>query len=382
MRKALFLCILLVGAAAVSWQQTQKEAEVGEQNVHVTPSITQERKTVVTNSVTSVFVPYWEIPENTVELRSYDKLYYFGVTPDDSGSLKDDAGFQGISAFVNSSPSSKKRYLTVRMLNTDVNTAILESTQAQEQLITETMDLLSTYDFEGVVLDLELSVIPFSGTSEAITTFTTRFAEKLHSMDYEILMAVYGDVFYRARPYNVEALSNVVDGILIMAYDFHKSRGEPGPNFPLTRRSHDEGSQEYPYSFKEMISDFQDVVPSGKLTVLFGMYGYDWTLGPQGLPLKSAKAIPLYQIENGYRECTVIPSGAKVEAKDPSTSVGSSTCEVIVNPISKEKIIHYLDDEGYSHELWYEDEASVEVKKQYMREQGIGSIGYWVWGYY
>ena len=85
------------------------------------------------------------------------------------------------------------------------------------------------------------------------------------------------------------------------------------------------------------------------------MYGYDWTLGSQGKPLKAAKAVPLNQIDN---------TGA------------------FVDPASKEKHIRYVDDEGYDHILWYEDKESVKVKIEYLKKQGIGSVGYWVWGYF
>lgn len=180
-------------------------------------------------------------------------------------------------------------------------------------------------------------------------------------------MTIYGDALYRVRPYDVKELSPHVDQIYIMAYDFHKSRGEPGPNFPLTRsprrrfgeagRSESEGGhkKEYGYDFQTMIADFTQIVPREKITVLFGMYGYDWTLGAQGKPLKAATAVPLLEIDTG---------GA------------------IINPNSKEKYIEYLDDEGYEHVLWYEDHESVNVKIDYLKTQGIGRVGYWVWGYF
>ena len=45
------------------------------------------------------------------------------------------------------------------------------------------------------------------------------------------------------------------------------------------------------------------------------MYGYDWTLGAQGKPLKAAKAIPLYEIEQEYKNCqhTVISTEVNEE---------------------------------------------------------------------
>ena len=62
--------------------------------------------------------------------------------------------------------------------------------------------------------------------------------------------------------------------------------------------------------------------------------------------------------------------------------VGDDKCVISIDTTSKEKKIKYVDQEGYDHILWYEDEESSNVKIDYLMEQGIGSVGYWVWGYF
>jgi len=63
---------------------------------------------------------------------------------------------------------------------------------------------------------------------------------------------------------------------MIMAYDFHKARSTPGPNFPLVVKT-----------FMGMIwirwqNDFLQAVPNQKLGVIFGLFGYDWPIDTQG----------------------------------------------------------------------------------------------------
>ena len=43
------------------------------------------------------------------------------------------------------------------------------------------------------------------------------------------------------------------------------------PNFPFQDKN------KWGYDFQQMISDFSADIPSEKLTIIFGMYGYDWT---------------------------------------------------------------------------------------------------------
>ncbi len=301
------------------------------------------------NKVRSIFIPYWTIPTTSSEINKYDELIYFGVSPGENGQMIDDAGLRGVKSFIDNSSPKSKRLLTVRMLDTEKNLAILESKNTQKTLFRETLKIVEENAFDGVVLDLEVGVIPLEGVTSSITSFVSDFTQVAHNNDVTFAMTVYGDTFYRARPYDIKELSQHVDGMYIMAYDFHKSRGEPGPNFPFSNK------KEYGYDFQTMIDDFTQIVSREKITVLFGMYGYDWTLGPQGKPLKAAKAVPLNKIDN---------TGA------------------VVDPASKEKHVQYVDDEGYDHILWYEDKESVKVKIEYLKKLEIGNVGYWVWGYF
>lgn len=150
-----------------------------------------------------------------------------------------------------------------------------------------------------------------------------------------------------------------------MAYDFHKKRGEPGPNFPFDNNNKG-------YSFKKMIKDFESIVQKEKITVLFGMYGYDWTLGKQGLPLKPATAISLKNIQ----------SFIKNNNCKEGIVTKTNECSIFVQTVSREKNIQFKDAEGLSHHIYYEDEESANFKTEYLKEQGISKIGYWVWGYF
>lgn len=320
----------------------------------------------------SIFIPYWNIPSETDDLSDYDTLIYFGVAPDSSGEMIHDAGFNNIELFVVNQVEMKRAssLLTVRMLHDEVSLGILEDVSLQSSVISQSIELANEYGFDGIVLDLELGVIPFEDSKEKITAFVELFSEAIYNPDntntMTFSMTMYGDVFYRARPYDVAALAKHVDHMYIMAYDFHKSRGEPGPNFPFDSGSTNSPSlraspsesfsaNRYPYNFQTMIIDFTDIMSPEDITVVFGMYGYDWTLGPQGLPLKAAVAVPLDGIDG---------------------------IDAIVDPNSLEKHILFTDDEGFDHELWYEDEESADVKIEYLKEQGVGSVGYWVWGYF
>ncbi len=371
-RFAFVLCCIILGGAIYMATRESRGSLVDNQSKTDTREQNQDSPDRVAITSRSIFVPYWNIPR-TGATYEYDTLMYFGVTPDTKGVLKKDTGYSNIQRFVSQSSAKQQRLFTLRMLDTQTNIAILDDESAQDSVISETMSLVRQHNFDGIVLDLEMSVIPFSDVQQNISAFTQKVSDTVRKEKKEVVIALYGDTFYRGRPYDVKKLGAMSDKVLIMAYDYHKSRGEPGANFPFER----EGE----YDFKRMIRDFSQEVPPEKLIVAFGMYGYDWTLGDQGLPLKQAKAIPLWEIEKGYTHCDHRESSSLIQGSKENR-VSADSCILHTDTNTKEKKITYTDSEGYSHELWYEDRESVEVKKKYLEEQGIGSIGYWVWGYF
>ncbi len=364
MQKIILLGIVLLGIGFVFTYSFDTETEAHlldvpqkeETTQYITP--TPEKKAEPVRSVSeSVFVPYWQV-SNLNGVEAYDTAIYFGVSVTEDGVNRSDQGFTRMNSFI-SNTSNKKKLLTVRMLNTDTNLKILENTDAQQTVIEDVMQVAKEHNFDGIVLDLELSVIPFSNVKDSINLFVKNFYTEAKRENLEMQVALYGDTYYRSRPYDVNTIATYTDGILIMAYDFHKSRGEPGPNFPFA------GQKTYGYDFQQMIHDFSVDVPVEKLTVIFGMYGYNWKLGKEGMPLTGAKSFSLSDAEADFASTCIFEN-----------------CKVIRDTESQEMKVSYTDEEGYKHAAWFEDETSVNTKIEYMKEQGIGQVSYWTWGYW
>jgi spore germination protein YaaH len=364
MQKLFLLGIVLLGVGFIyikhhDTQVLTNSSTAPNEVSKVTPTEhTFEEKVEPVNTITeSVFVPYWNI-SNTSELSQYNSVMYFGISATKDGINKEDQGFANITKFVQSTTNTHT-YLTLRMLNAESNLEILENTNAQKKVMDETIQIAKEYGFDGVVLDLELSVIPFTNVKDNISLFVTSFSKELKQQNLQFLMTLYGDTYYRSRPYDVTVIGKQADEVIVMAYDFHKSRGEPGPNFPF------QGQHTYGYDFQQMVHDFAQDVPREKLNIIFGMYGYNWTLGSEDKPLKAATAIPLDSTEESFIE-----------------SCDYVNCKKARDPDSAEMKVTYTDEENYRHVVWFEDDKSVATKSNYLKEQGIGKIGYWTWGYW
>lgn len=334
-------------------------------NVHNNQQIGRFQKSVV--SVTPavkpmyeeksfLFVPYWNTDIKVEDQQKYDTLYYFALSPASDGSLLEDEGMNKLEDFT-SVVSGQETFLVIKMTDSETAQSIISDPNSTSTLIRETITIAKKYKLKGIALDLEISNFLDSSLTGKISNFVQVFYNRLQDNNVRLHLIVYGDVFYRHRPYDVAYLARNSDLILVMAYDFHKSIGEPGPNFPLSGRS------KYGYDFQQMTDDFLAVVPPGKLGVAFGMYGYDWSVDEQKRPLKRARALSLKDIRESFID-----------------NCSWKNCTAKRDPVSAETEVNYVDS-AY-HIVWFEDEGSAEVKKRYLKERGVGLTGYWVWGYF
>ena len=301
----------------------------------------------------SVFIPYWAIPSSQAVIEE-DTTVYFGVTPNTSSVNRNEDGYRNLATFLRRT-KTKKKILTLRMVDSEVNTFVLSHTNAQKQIAKDIARIAKENGFSGVLLDLELSAIPLDSVITQISSFTKIVSSEVKHEQLSFSIAIYGDTFYRVRPYDIKTIAAVSDSLSIMSYDFHKARGNPGPNFPLR------GKERYEYDMEKMVDDFLRFVPGEKLTIVFGLYGYDWIVDEKGKMLEQGNPMTTAQINAFLKKC--------------------QTCKVTREALSSESKITYTLN-GKHHVIWYEDGSSVEKKKAFLKTKGINSFSYWAYSYY
>jgi spore germination protein YaaH len=363
MRKFLFLVfIALLGVSLMRFTLNQVKKQV-RSDLYSTVSITPEAKPFIaenhTNSdATSLFVPYWTTTNPMKNLDAYSEIYYFGITPSDSGVDTTDVGYKGLSKFVGATRGANT-FLTLRMLDVNQNSSILSDKAKQTKLIAQTISLAKKQGMKGVVLDLEQSSFPFDSLISQISAFSKSFYTEAHNQNMKFYVTMYGDVFYRVRPYDVKAIAQNTDRMIIMAYDFHKARGNPGPNFPLT------GKDTYGYDLTRLTQDFLAIMPADTVSVAFGYYGYDWEVDKDGKSITNGTAISTKEIKATFID-----------------TCKYSKCEWNRDSTSGETKVTYIDENEKSHMIWYEDEVSVAQKKKYLQKYGISHFTTWAYSYF
>jgi spore germination protein YaaH len=300
----------------------------------------------------SLFVPYWGLTDDKIESGKYDQIIYFGISP----TQQDESQLDNFNEIV---PQNAKKLLALRMTNNQENFAILKDASVQQKVIQETINIAKKNNMQGIVLDLEISAIPFDSLVKQINSFDNTFAATAKKNNLTFSLTLYGDALYRARPYDAKTLARNADTIMIMAYDFSKSKGNPGPNFPLN------GSERFGYDLVNMTDDFLQFIPPEKISVIFGLFGYDWVVDEKDNALEQAQALTLLQIKQKFID--------KCEF---------SKCIWKRDKESAETTVFYTDNDGKKHIVWFEDMESIKQKQEFLRDKGINSFSYWAYSYF
>jgi len=313
----------------------------------------------------SLFIPYWNVNIDASSSAGYDRFFYFGVTPGHSGLNRNDVGYINLELFNKNSAKKSERYLVLRMLDDEINQIVLDNLSLQNKICDDLIILLKQYGLQGVAIDLEIGGIATEKSVAQVNKLVATLSSRLRPA-YQMSLIVYGDAIYRRRPFDLRNLTPLVDEVLVMAYDFHKSRGEPGPNFPYG------GRDKYGYDFQTMVGDYLKFVLEEKLTVIFGMFGYDWTVDEKKRPIAPATALTLNRIRSEFL--------GRCQWQD---------CIVKRDELSGETEVNYVystvkDNYGSMdlHIVWFEDETSTQLKAKWLKGKGIASVAFWAWGYF
>lgn len=356
MKKVLILLSIVVGSFFL-WNYAKPE-EIEKTLKTIEESVSAPKIIPQGKIKEYIFVPYWSFDKSFVTDSSYS-LIYFGLGVDENGILEDDQGYKKMKSFVSLTPSSDERILAVRMTDKFINAQVIKDVAVQEKIASTAVELALENDFDGVLLDYETSAFGFESTTKNISSFYSLVSEKVKSSNLLFYVTLYGDNYFRARPYDVRHIGKISDKVILMAYDFSKSRGNPGPNFPLF------DNRLYGYDFSQMVDDFQKDVDNQKLAVALGYFGYDWIVDTDGTATSNGVPLSTNEIRKTFvDEC-------KFEE-----------CFFNRNSDSYEPSVFYKDEDGDEHVIWFEDEQSVAKKKELLRQKGILETAAWAYSYY
>lgn len=335
------------------------------------------------NKLVYGFLPYWQL--HNAQYLHFDKLTdiaLFALTIEKSGEIRtrgEDGNIEpGYNQWRNNSEipnvlakakeNKVRTALTITSHEDEVSDYFLNCEKCWDVFME---DLLTEMNYHGVK-DLNLDFEYSSYTTQDNADKYTNFAEKVNEeLDKEfgnsyVVVSTYADSVVKARVTDVEALAKVVDGLFIMAYDFHYRGSEKaGPVSPI-----DGMGKIATYDIRTMIRDYTASIPPSKLIMGVPYYGYNWVTLPQ----------ESYAI--------------RLEGNDYIGYSNSQSYEYVIDtllqyrpalkwdPLGQVPYFSYISTETGAHrQVYYENVRSLALKYNLIKENNLAGVGIWALGY-
>lgn len=302
------------------------------------------------------FAPYWELYESTTfDVTGLSTIAYFGLGVNPNGTLDESgAGAEGFDSqqLVNlidrAHAAGDRVVLTVTCFTQTALNQLTTSPTARATLASELAPVLEEKNLDGVNLDLE-------GTGnedqQGLTNLVSTVTSSLHAVNpgWQVTMDTYASSAGNPTGfYDIPALSSVVDGFFVMAYQLNLAAG-PGDSSPLTDTT---------FSNATTVAEYADVVTPKKVILGLATFGYDW---PTTGPALGASAVgPPSVITYGQEEA----SGHSL-LWDAVTETGWTS----------------YTSGGQWYQAFYEDPESLYLAAQLAQSAGLAGVGEWALGF-
>lgn len=221
--------------------------------------------------------------------------------------------------------------------------SVLKNPTSRQSLITNLMEMLKKTGTDGVVVDFEYLS---DDSGPALTQFMKELYTTLHAQNMIVVQAVPARFsatdWY--QEFNYRDLSQYVDYLNIMTYDF--STSQPGPIAPL--------------GWDKKVLEFAKSQKVDMSKVLLGMpyYGRDWQQAGDNTYTRSS--VGLYSARDLIRDY----NATLTRETTPDDPVGIPT-------------FTYTDTAKNVHKVYFDDIPSWEAKLSLMDSYGLAGVGGW-----
>lgn len=227
--------------------------------------------------------------------------------------------------------------------NNELISSLVNNFTVQEQLLNQLIETMETLGYGGLDIDFEYIK---AEDRDAFTEFVSRTVDTLSPLGYPVSVALapktsadQQGLLYQGKDY--PALGAIADHVLLMTYEWGYTYGPPMAVAPL--------------SMVRRVVDYAvtEIAP-GKIDLGIPNYGYDWPL----------------PFVRGETAATTI---GNVEAVRLAVRYNA----VIQFDETAQSPHFYYENEGITHEVWFEDARSIRAKLGLIQEYGLRGAGYW-----
>ncbi len=224
---------------------------------------------------------------------------------------------------------------------------ILDSVELSEKVINNAIQVMDEKGYQALNIDFE-NVLPED--RENYNRFLQLAVDRLHPRGYLVSTALapktsatQSGLLYEAHDY--EAHGRIADFVVLMTYEWGYRLGPPQAISPVNQ-------------VRRVVEYALSVIPAEKIFLGFQIYARDWL-------------IPHVQ-------------GQEAETFSPQEAIRRAVkfgAEIQYDVTAQSPFFRYVDEQGRSHEVWFEDARSAQAKFDLVKEFGLRGVSYWALGY-
>lgn len=312
------------------------------------------------------FLPFWNLKEEpSIRYAQLSTIAFFGLDVAPNGTIRTQTadGYEepGWTAYRSGTfgtivrkahDSGTKVVLVLRAFDNDTIESVLLDKKKQEKLIAATMDIIRLKRLDGVNIDFEYVGSPPKNVRNQFTAFIGSFRStcNLSLVTCNLSIDAYADAATATRIWDIPAIEEEVDHIVVMAYDFTRPSSDySGPVAPLQQ-------------IKESVVAYLRDVPPNKLLLGVPYYGYEWPTYSKE-PVSKTKSEGYIATYKRVKE--LVGSAASILGWD------------------SESFTPYLisTESGQTSQIFYDDTRSLGLKYDFINETNLGGVAIWALGY-
>ncbi len=340
------------------------------------------------NKVVYGFLPYWNINDFKIE-KELTHLSFFGLniaangeisTKDGDGNI--DPGYRVINddKFFDLTEQIKAQNgqveLVLKQFDPDYIAAFINDEKAHLKFFQSLDSLLLAYPISGINIDIEYS----GENSQALRENYVRFMRKLDwyldtkYKNIKISIDVYASAASSDQTiWDIRALSQYVDYIIVMAYDFQqRGSDQAGPVAPLFSED-----GKWSKDINQNLKMFLDQAPREKILLGIPFYGYGWqtdSVNPKANAYKDTG------FTVSYKKAKDLLNLSEGKIASDSAWLGATQIKKSFDNDALSPYITYKQD-GELYTIYYEDPQSIAYKLEYARQLNLAGIAIWALGY-
>ncbi|MEH7272679.1 glycoside hydrolase family 18 protein [Neobacillus vireti] len=218
---------------------------------------------------------------------------------------------------------------------------VLNNPAARTNLVNNISYLVTNRGYGGVNIDFERVL---AGDRDLFTGFLRELRDRLRPLGRTLTIALPAKTSEEVpwlKGYDYGGIGSVVDFMFIMAYDWHHAGSEPGPVAPITE-------------VRRTVEFAIQYVPRRKIIIGMPLYGYDWII-----PYSPGRVAPAISNQSAVETAMKYQSPIQYSTEFESP------------------FFHYKDQQGLTHEVWFEDVRSMGAKMLLIHEYGLDGLGAW-----